>query len=48
MMNVHDVGGLSLGEFAAICRHWARAHGDAQVAPPSEDEFERAVTNSRA
>lgn len=39
---------LSLGEYAAICRHWAKAHeGKDSVTAPSEDEFEHAVMAAR-
>jgi len=46
-MGVPDVGRLSLGEFIAESRGWAKAHGSAQEAPPSEDEFDRAVMAAR-
>lgn len=47
-MGVHDVGRLSLGQWAAICRTWTRAHDQkANVSPPSEDEFEAAVLAAR-
>lgn len=46
-MNIHDAGDLSLGQWAAICRQWAKAHGESTVAPPSEDEFEAAILAAR-
>lgn len=46
-MNLQDVGALSLGQWAAICRGWAKAHGEAKVDPPSEDEFDAAVMRAR-
>jgi len=47
-MGVHNVGDLSLGQWTAICRHWARAHADGtKVEPPSREEFEAAVLASR-
>lgn len=46
-MNVHDWRKLSLGEWAAICRAWDKAHGQSTVAPPTEEEFERAMMKAR-
>jgi hypothetical protein len=46
-MGIPDVGKMSLGEYAAESRGWAKAHGTAQEAPPSEDEFDRAVMRVR-
>ena len=46
-MGIPDVGSLSLGEWVAISRHWDKAHGGAQVEPPSEDEFEQAILSVR-
>lgn len=46
-MGIQDVGRLSLGEWSAICRGWAKAHGENTVAPPTEDEFDRAVAAAR-
>lgn len=46
-MNVHDVGSLSLGQWAAISRGWAKAHGQLGAEPPTEDEFHAAVMAAR-
>ncbi len=46
-MGIRDVGSLSLGEYAAICRQWAKAHGDGKPSAPSEDEFDAAVMAAR-
>jgi hypothetical protein len=46
-MNINDVGRLSLGQWAAICRQWAKAHGESTVEPPSEDQFEAAILAAR-
>ena len=47
-MNIQNVGVMSLGEWAAVCRGWAEAHGGrSDTAPPSEDEFEAAVMAAR-
>lgn len=47
-MQIPDAGALSLGEWAAICRAWNKAHGERNdTAPPSEDEFEAAVIAAR-
>lgn len=47
-MNVQNVGALSLGQWAAICRQWNKAHGEkGDTAPPSEDEFDAAVMAAR-
>jgi hypothetical protein len=46
-MNVHHWRRLSIGEWAAICRTWNKVHGVDSVAPPSEEEFERAVMAAR-
>lgn len=46
-MNIHNAGALSLGEYAAICRQWAEAHGDGKQDAPSEDEFDAAVMAAR-
>jgi hypothetical protein len=46
-MNIADVGALSLGQWAAICRAWNLAHGDGKAVPPTEDEFDRAVLRAR-
>lgn len=47
MMRVGDVMDLSLGEWAALCRFWDKAHGKSTVRPPTEDEFEAAVLAAR-
>lgn len=46
-MGVPDVGALSLGQWVAICRGWAKAHGQGGIDPPSEDEFDQAVMRAR-
>lgn len=46
-MNVPNVGGYSFGEWVAVCRAWSKAHGKNEAAPPTEDEFDRAVMNVR-
>jgi hypothetical protein len=46
-MGLGDPGNLSLGQYAAITRGWARAHGHAKLSAPSEDEFEAAVLRKR-
>jgi hypothetical protein len=46
-MNVQNVGNRSLGEWASICRQWAKAHGESTVEPPTEDEFEAAIMAAR-
>ena len=46
-MGVQDVGRLSLGQWGAICRQWAKAHGEGKPDAPSDDEFDRAVTKAR-
>lgn len=46
-MNIPDWRRLSLGEWVAVCRGWARAHGKSTVAPPSEAEFDAAVRAAR-
>lgn len=46
-MQVHDWRSLSLGEWAAICRGWNKAHGQNTVSAPSEEEFDRAVMAAR-
>jgi len=48
-MKIQNVMGLSIGEWAAICRHWRRAHQDNEtdIEPPSEDEFEAAIVAVR-
>ncbi len=46
-MGVQEPGRLSLGEWTAICRHWAEAHGDGKPEAPTDDEFDRAVMQAR-
>lgn len=47
-MNIQGVGGLSLGQWADICRAWNRANSkQPAIAPPSEDEFDAAVIAAR-
>jgi hypothetical protein len=46
-MQVQNVGSLSLGQWMAICRGWNKAHGSTRTAPPTEDEFDRAVMQAR-
>lgn len=47
-MQVQNVEAMSLGEWAAICRAWNKAHAErADTAPPTEDEFEAAVIAAR-
>lgn len=46
-MGVQNVGSLSLGQWAAICRAWNRAHGQSRTEAPSEDEFDLAVMRVR-
>ncbi len=46
-MGLVDPGSLSLGQYAAITRGWARARGQAKLAAPSEDEFDAAVMLKR-
>lgn len=46
-MGVQNVGDLSLGEWAAICRQWNKAHGESKPDAPSDDEFDRAVLAAR-
>jgi hypothetical protein len=46
-MGLGDPGGLSLGQYAAIARGWAKAHGQAKLDPPSEDEFMAATMRAR-
>ena len=46
-MGVHDVGALSLGQWAAVCRYRAKADGDAKPEAPTEDEFDAAVMAAR-
>ena len=46
-MGIQAVGGLSLGEWAAILAAWNRAHGDGKPDAPSDDEFDRAVLAAR-
>lgn len=46
-MGVQNVGDLSLGQWAAICRGWAKAHGQAKAEAPSEAEFDAAVLAAR-
>lgn len=46
-MGVHDWRSLSLGEWAAICRGWNKAHGQSTVDAPSDAEFEAAVLAAR-
>lgn len=38
---------MSLGQYAAIARGWAKAHGQAKLSAPSEDEFDAAVMRAR-
>jgi hypothetical protein len=46
-MGISDVCSLSLGEWAAVCRGWRKAHGDNKPTAPTEDEFEQAVMRAR-
>lgn len=46
-MNIAGVMRMSLGEWAAICAAWNKAHGKVS-APPSADEFDAAVAAARA
>lgn len=44
-MGIPDVMGISLPEYAAVCRQWDLAHreeGKAKLTPPTDEEFERA------
>ena len=47
MMGIANVGGLSLGEYAAICRQWNKAHGKSTATAPTDDEFDAAVMAAR-
>ena len=47
LMNLGDPGDLSLGQYAAIARGWNKAHGQGQMDPPSEAEFDAAVLRAR-
>ncbi len=42
-----DVRDMSLGQYAAIAHGWAKAHGQAKLSAPSEDEFDAAVMRAR-
>lgn len=47
-MGIPNARALSLGEWAAICRAWSKAHGEkSETAAPTEDEFEAAVMAAR-
>lgn len=48
-MKVQNVMGHSVGEWAAICRHWKQAHQDdsTDIDPPTEEEFEAAIVAVR-
>ena len=49
MMNIQDVGALSLGQWSAIARQWNKAHGKGSDPSnaPSDDEFDAAVLAAR-
>lgn len=47
-MGVPNVGGLSLGQWSAICHVWNKAHQEkSETEAPSDDEFEQAVLAAR-
>jgi len=46
-MGVQNVGSLSLGQWAAICRHRTKANSEAKPDAPTEDEFDAAVMAAR-
>lgn len=46
-MQVHDWRDMSLGEWAAVCRQWNKAHGQSTAAPPTERDFEAAIMAAR-
>ncbi|WP_201661580.1 hypothetical protein [Rhizobium setariae] len=47
-MNVPNWQCHSLGEWAAICRAWNKAHGGkSEIEPPSEADFEAAIMAAR-
>lgn len=47
-MGLSGVGDLSLGQWIATVAGWNKTHGGPQqVAPPSDDEFDKAVMAAR-
>lgn len=46
-MGIQNVRGLSIGEWAAICRAWQKSHGNNKPTAPTEDEFDLAVMKAR-
>ena len=46
-MGIHAPWSLSLGEWAVTVKGWNDAHGEQTMTPPSDDEFEIAVTKTR-
>jgi hypothetical protein len=46
-MGIHDVGGLSLGQYLAMLRGWNRVNGDNTPRAPTDEEFEEAVARAR-